>query len=262
MPGFVIPSEYVEGTEVILPTARDMMAPVDMELDYFLVNGVRALNIPSSATGEVRVEAIYKDEPLTPTPTPAPTPNPTPYRPSGGGSGGNGGGSSTPGSYDANGNLVPGIDGNSTYMNVRDNAGHIGYGRWLKIPDTTIWYFEIGSSGNLPIDKIINNQAINKTLLQYQSNGIITGQYQPNQQNSTTNLLIDGWYNLGWKGREEWYHFDKNGVMQLGWYQDKDGKIYYLEEDIASNWYGRRVTGSKTINGITYNFNQDGVLVQ
>ncbi|POP30904.1 hypothetical protein C3B58_18910 [Lactonifactor longoviformis] len=34
-----------------------------------------------------------------------------------------------------------------------------------------------------------------------------------------------------------WYHFDSDGIMQLGWFQDKDGKVYLLTEaGMGMNW--------------------------
>ena len=191
----------------------------------------------------------------------APTPAPTP---SGGDSGNGSGGGGI--SYDANGNIQPGLPNNqqqealnpvntipqnklindnniinnlqsyqenidALYINARDDRGNKGFGRWQHIPNTTTWYFLSGD---------FNNTA---------------------NQKGTVGLLCDGWYNLGWKGKDEWYHFDKAGTMQMGWFTENN-KIYYLETDISSNWYGRMITGQYNINGHTYTFDSTGVLIQ
>ena len=198
-----------------------------------------------------------------PQPSPAPTPS--------GGDSGNGGGSGSGISYDANGNIQPGLPNNYTqepintvnnipqnklindqniintlqtykenldaiYINAKDDKGNNGYGKWQHVPNTTTWYFLSGDFNHTVNQE---TQTINK---------------------GTVGLLADGWYNLGWKGRDEWYHFDKNGIMQKGWFTENN-KIYYLEENINSSWYGRAVIGQYTINGTTYNFDNSGVLL-
>ena len=73
-------------------------------------------------------------------------------------------------------------------------------------------------------------------------------------------FLRSGWYNLGWKGENKWYHFNTGGVMDIGWYTENN-LIYYLEADLKDNWYGKAVTGTKVIDGITYNFGTNGALI-
>ena len=189
------------------------------------------------------------------------TPTPTP---SGGNSGGGGGGSTYPPTYDRYGNIQPGTGNNSmlnlnainaipqyklimnteliknlqsyqenvnaSYMNAEDDSGNKGFGRWQHIPNTTTWYF-------------------------------LAGDVNANGTKGTAGFVSNGWYNLGWSGRDEWYHFDNNGVMQLGWVSD-NGKTYYLEEDLSSSWYGRMAIGKKVINGVEYNFDANGALIQ
>lgn len=86
-------------------------------------------------------------------------------------------------------------------------------------------------------------------------------------------LVHSCWYPID----EEWYHFDKQGIMQTGWLEDdanwyyldetgkmlksqfalKDGKTYYLGSD------GAIVKGiCLTIDGIRYDANQSGVITQ
>ena len=182
-------------------------------------------------------------------------------RPNSGPSGGGGSGGNNTIAYDANGNLQPGAqevintinyipqtslivntnlvndlksmaeNQNRLMSNARDAFGNVGFGQWLHVPNTTTWYFLSGD---------FNNQ---------------TG------STGTTGFLTNGWYNLGWKGKDEWYRFDANGVMQLGWYQENN-KIYFLDTDISSNWYGRAVIGEKAINGQKYTFDASGALIQ
>lgn len=52
------------------------------------------------------------------------------------------------------------------------------------------------------------------------------------------------------------YYFDSSAVRKTGWLIS-GSKRYYL--DPANN--GARVTGTKTINGVTYNFGKDGYIV-
>lgn len=65
-----------------------------------------------------------------------------------------------------------------------------------------------------------------------------------------------GWKNFGGK----WYHYNKKGVMQTGWYEEKetsdDGSYHWSE------WYylgknGAAVTGWQKINGTWYYFDED-----
>ena len=116
---------------------------------------------------------------------------------------------------------------NRPYTNAQDENGNRGYGQWLRVPNTTTWYF---FSGDLS-----------------QANGQSSG------------FLANGWYNLGWDGQEKWYYFDANGVMKIGW-QVIGGKMYYLDSNLSFNWYGSRTTGTKVIDGISYSFTDKGEL--
>ena len=187
----------------------------------------------------------------TPTPPTPPTPSPSPSY-GGNTGGGDSSGSSTDGPIKVtNNNMLTYTVNNipqslllndpalylqlmsypeNTYMqktNAKDIYGNTGYGRWLRIPNTTIWYFYAGDF-----------------------NGV-----------GNAGFLKDGWFNLGWDGVDRWYHFDSNGVMQLGWYEE-NGKIYFLQNDLNDNWYGKAVTGTHVIDGVTYTFDSTGALIQ
>ena len=124
-----------------------------------------------------------------------------------------------------------------TYDNINDSSMYkaqdihrnVGYGRWFQIGKTPSWYF-----------------------LAYDYNQGVTTQ--------PLGFLANGWYKVDWDGIEKWYHFDSNGVMQIGWYQDGT-KTYFLENDLLDNWYGNAVTGIKTIEGKVYNFDSTGALI-
>jgi len=50
------------------------------------------------------------------------------------------------------------------------------------------------------------------------------------------NKVIKGWY----EDNSKWYHLDEaTGVMNIGWFQDKDNRWYYLDEkngDMKTGW--------------------------
>lgn len=84
-----------------------------------------------------------------------------------------------------------------------------------------------------------------------------------------------------------WYHFDTNGKMQTGWYQDEKGTWFYLnqygegvegsmrtgwyQDSSSGNWYylnpqvgseeGAMMTGWITDNGVRYYLGADGVWI-
>ena len=64
----------------------------------------------------------------------------------------------------------------------------------------------------------------------------------------------DGWFQLSYQGKTEWYHFDANGYMQTGWFTDKDGKIYFLH-NVSDGTMGRMYTDWNLIDGKWYYFN-------
>ena len=124
---------------------------------------------------------------------------------------------------------------NAQFVNARDENGNVGYGRWLRVPNTTSWYFLAGGAS------------------QGGSSGGGAG-------TAGTAFIANGWFNLGWDGQDQWYYFDETGSMKTGWVQ-VDGKTYYLQDDFSDNWYGRRVTGQHVIDGKVYNFDSNGVLI-
>ena len=196
------------------------------------------------AGGFVFVGASFK----SPTPTPKPSNNTPTYSDSGSDGSSGGGGPAISGNNNINIYTVNNIPLSSmlynpalylqlmsypenTYMqktNAKDVYGNTGFGRWLRVPNTTTWYFYAGDFNN-------------------------------NTNNS--GFLKDGWFNLGWDGVDRWYRFDSNGVMQLGWYEE-NGKIYFLQNDFNDNWYGKAVTGTHVIDGKTYTFDSTGALIQ
>lgn len=65
--------------------------------------------------------------------------------------------------------------------------------------------------------------------------------------NLSSNTSAKGWARLSYthngERRVEWYHFDGEGFMSVGWFFDRDtGKWYYLSED-HNGFYGHMVTG-------------------
>ncbi|WP_293983212.1 cadherin-like beta sandwich domain-containing protein [uncultured Clostridium sp.] len=80
-----------------------------------------------------------------------------------------------------------------------------------------------------------------------------------------------GWINDNGK----WYFLNAAGTMVTGWYKDATGKWYYLNNDGSmktgwlydnENWYllnndGSMVTGSVLVDGVPYNFAQNGVML-
>lgn len=72
----------------------------------------------------------------------------------------------------------------------------------------------------------------------------------------------DEWYFLNNDGsmksgewfyyKDNWYYLNTYGNMRTGWLLDRDEKIYYLNQDGTMN------ATSKTIDGYTYEFNNDG----
>lgn len=51
----------------------------------------------------------------------------------------------------------------------------------------------------------------------------------------------------------DWFRFDADGKMLVGWYQDVDGELYYLNPD-SDCTKGRMVTGWYMIDGVWYYF--------
>ena len=114
--------------------------------------------------------------------------------------------------------------------NASDVYDNRGFGKWLKTDYTGDWYFYAG-------DKAMS---------------VLTGMNK--------GFLSGGWYKVEWQNKEDWYNFDSSGVMRSGWYNEND-KIYYLIGDRNNTFFGKMVTGTQVIDGETYQFDNNGVLV-
>ena len=117
---------------------------------------------------------------------------------------------------------------NRANTNVTDINGNSGFGKWQKVPGTSTWYFLSGD--------------VNGT----------SGNY---------GFITNGWYNLGWNGNTGWYHFDGAGIMQVGWYEE-NGKRYYFNSNPMDADFGKSVVGAQNIDGVYYNFDSTGALIQ
>lgn len=163
------------------------------------------------------------------------------------------------------------IDGSWRYF---DNNGIMKTG-WLEINNDTYYLKSDGSMVTGWLKQIIDNT----TYYYY---------FKQNGKRATGWLQIDGeWYyflstgeaviNHWAKIEDKWYHFGTDGKMTTGWYV-QDGNYYFLNTQT-----GERVTGwvtdnkgltyyldpdtgimlrntSKTINGITYIFGNNGAV--
>lgn len=56
--------------------------------------------------------------------------------------------------------------------------------------------------------------------------------------------------------RSDWYHFDAEGYMQTGWYQDGTGAVYFLHT-VPDGTRGHMYTGEEKIDEIIYCFDLD-----
>jgi glucan-binding YG repeat protein len=58
--------------------------------------------------------------------------------------------------------------------------------------------------------------------------------------------LSDSWAKLDYTSngvtQQGWYHFNKDGLMDVGWYSDENGDWYYCNEE-NDGWYGIMQTG-------------------
>lgn len=59
---------------------------------------------------------------------------------------------------------------------------------------------------------------------------------------------------------KNWYMFDAAGYMMTGWIDEPDGKRYYC--DPTGIPYGAMVTGERVIDGVAYQFDASGALIQ
>ncbi|NFO38867.1 cell wall-binding protein [Clostridium botulinum] len=94
----------------------------------------------------------------------------------------------------------------------------------------------------------------------------------------TDGKVIKGWYQDG----DNWYYLNDEGIMQIGWLKDKDGRWYYLDESGSmktgwlkdkNKWYYLETnsTGYKgemycnctsNIEGKSYTFNVSGAWIE
>ena len=65
-------------------------------------------------------------------------------------------------------------------------------------------------------------------------------------------LVSNAWRFLSYNGRNYWYYFGENGIMQTGWL-DWKGNRYYLYP-VSDGWMGRMLTGWQLIDGKWYYF--------
>ncbi len=75
-------------------------------------------------------------------------------------------------------------------------------------------------------------------------------------KNNDGTYPADTWALLSYDGKTSWYHFNKAGYMETGWFVDTDGKIYYLNP-ISNGQKGAMLTGWQSIDGIWYYFNTE-----
>ncbi len=99
----------------------------------------------------------------------------------------------------------------------------------------------------------------------------------PGTTTATTAVVQAGWTldNTGWRYRYAnglypmnswmqdtdgcWYYFNESGYMKTGWIE-YNGNWYYC--DANGSPFGVMVTGSKVIDGATYNFDASGAWIQ
>lgn len=74
-------------------------------------------------------------------------------------------------------------------------------------------------------------------------------------KNSDGTWLANTWAMLPYRGSKEWYYFGKDGYMKTGWYQDIDGRWYYLHP-LSDGTMGRMYYGWHQIDGKWYYFNE------
>ena len=70
----------------------------------------------------------------------------------------------------------------------------------------------------------------------------------------TNTLVKNAWVYTGYDSAYGWHHFGHNGIMDKGWLNDS-GYTYYLDQD------GKMLTGQHNINGKTYTFAPNGILI-
>lgn len=68
-------------------------------------------------------------------------------------------------------------------------------------------------------------------------------------------FVTSAWEYIEWNGKKEWYYFGADGYMVSGWYQDQDGRWYYLNPG-SDGTRGCMKTGWQLIAGKWYYFNE------
>lgn len=68
--------------------------------------------------------------------------------------------------------------------------------------------------------------------------------------------LKNTWRKLYYNGVYRWYHFGANGYMNIGWFTDLDGNVYYLNP-VSDGLQGAMAYGLQNIDGTWHRFMQD-----
>lgn len=88
----------------------------------------------------------------------------------------------------------------------------------------------------------------------------VAGDWMKNEQGSWTFKMADGtmarsaWIPANWNGSTEWYYFNEDATMAVGWIQ-LDGQWYYLSDEEGNR--GRMYTGWHQIGGKWYYFHME-----
>ena len=129
---------------------------------------------------------------------------------------------------------LPIVNGIYGYTSPGGSYSSVSTGEWiLEDPQKHIWRFKgkvlNAISGNIPNDA---QTVAGDTYLgpSYTTTGII-------------GYARDGWYRLlnpysktGGATDAQWFHFNKNGIMDYGWFLAEDGRWYYLNETINGDF--------------------------
>ncbi len=127
---------------------------------------------------------------------------------------------------------------------------------WLQLGST--WYY-LDRAGKM----VTGRYVVDGVTYVFASSGAMTGtvaQETPvlngwhQQQNGAWSYYKNDTKQTGWIQDGPWYYLGSTGVRQTGWLELGD-KTYYLTA------VGTMVTGEYTVDGVTYRFDKDGVLV-
>ena len=154
------------------------------------------------------------------------------------------------------------IDGNN-YM-FRD-GGTLYVNRWVKLGNDKRYVDENGIilTGFQKLDGGLyyldpNNQGIAMTGGTDWPIREIAGKYYAVKD--TGLIFTDGWKKYGSGKKLKYRYFAKDGVMQTGWFTDKDGSKYYLET--SGDSIGYRATGITKVDSTVYNFGNSGKMIK